>query len=303
MRSEGQYKHYGEWLGEDGKPLTFQERLKSAIDTALSQSPEDFDAFLILLQSAGYEHKWGRGGVLSFRAEGQERFTRLRASTLGEGYGPEKIRAVIENRVAVGPCRAVLSSRKVNLIIDIQAKMREGKGPAYRRWATVYNLKQMAAALQYLQENDLLEYADLEARTAAKVDSFHTLVAGLKVIETAMKRNAALKAAVVDYAKTRPLFDEYKAQKYSRKFFAEHEADIAVHRSARASMQEILQGAKLPKMSTLKAEWQTLLAEKKSGYKEYRAAQKDMREVVAVKANIDALLGLAGRDVNKEQER
>ena len=305
QRSKGQYKHYGQWLGKD-KPPTFQERLKAAIDAALFAQPADFDAFLALMSEAGFEHKWGRGGVLSFRiaGQGQERFTRLRASTLGDGYGLEDICAIIEGRTSLPEYRAAPAApRKVNLIIDIQKKMSDGKGPAYARWATVYNLKQMAAALQYLQENDLLVYEDLALRAETVTEHFYSAGDRLKTIESAMKRNADLKAAIADYARTRPVFDEYKAKKYSNKYLSEHEADIAVYRAAQASMREILQGERLPKMDTLKSEWQTLTAAKKSGYADYRAAQKDMREVVAVKANIDHLIGLTGQEKHKEMER
>ena len=99
------------------------------------------------------------------------------------------------------------------------------------------------------------------------------------------------------------VFEEYKAKKYSNKYLAAHEADIRLHRAARASMQELLQGGKLPKMNTLKAEWERLSAVKREGYRDYRAAQKDMRTVVAVKHNIDALLGYTDREKNKSQER
>ena len=302
LKSQGQFKHYGQWLGAD-KPPTFQERLKAAVDAALTGKPEDFDAFLALMAGAGFAYKWGRGGVLSFRTEGQERYTRLRASTLGDGYGLEDIRAVIEGHAALPEGRAKPEVRKVNLIIDIQEKMREGKGPAYQRWATIYNLKQMAAALQYLQENDLLAYGDLAAKAEAATERFHAAGDKLKVTETAMQRNADLKAAIVDYARTRPVFDEYKAKKYSNKYLAEHEADIAVYRAAQATMKELLHGEKLPKMETLKAEWQTLSAAKKSGYGDYRAAQKEMREVIAVRTNLDHLLGITDREKNKEIER
>ena len=85
-RSKGKFKNYGEWLG-DNKPPTFQERLRAQIDAALLQKPADFAAFLLLMEAAGYEVKQGRGGSLSFRAPGQERFTRCRASTLGRAMG------------------------------------------------------------------------------------------------------------------------------------------------------------------------------------------------------------------------
>ena len=305
QHSKGQFKNYGEWLN-GGKMPSFQERLKTAIDNALHEKPENFDAFLAAMAAAGFEHKWGYGGVLSFRAPdfGQERFTRLRSSTLGNGYDIKSINDIITGRAPLPERQtAPAAPRKVNLIIDIQEKMKQGKGVAYAKWATVYNLKQMAAALQYLQENNLLVYESLAAKAETASARFYGVGDKLKRTETAMKRNADIKTVVVDYARTRPIFEEYKAQKYSKKYLAEHEADISVYRAAQSAMKELLNGERLPKMDALKAEWQTLAAAKKSGYSEYRDAQKDMREIVAVKANIDHLLGVVGREKNKEMER
>ena len=309
LKSKGKFKHYGQWLGADRQP-TFQERLKTQIDVCLAGDPGSFDEFLREMEAAGYEVKYGRGGVVSFRTEGQERFTRLRASTLGDGYGQEDIRAAIEGRVTSSGGRAAAPEgrsadppRKVSLIIDIQSRMKAGKGPGYEQWAKVFNLKQMAAAVQYLHENNLFSYEDLAAKAEAAADRFHTVSDTLRQTEAAMKRNAGLKAAIVDYARTRPVFNEYRAKKYSNKYLAAHEADIATYRAAQATMKELLQGAKLPKMAALKAEWQALSAAKKSGYAEYRAAKKDMRDVVTVKANSDHLLGLTDRQKSKEVER
>jgi len=312
LHSKGQYKHYGQWIGPD-KPPAFQERLKVAIDACLAEHPKDFDAFLAAMAAAGYEHKYGRGGVLSFKTDGQKNYTRLRASTLGDGYSQDDILAIIEGRAALPASRGQAvhaggtlpagSPRKVNLIIDIQERMRAGKGPAYQQWAKIYNLKMMAAALQYLQENDLLEYAQLEKQAARTVDRFHELAGQIQKTEAAIKRNGELRSAVVDYARTRPVFEEYKAKKYSSKYLAEHEADIAAYRAAQSAMRELLDGERLPKMDALKAEAGRLTAEKKSLYSQYRAAQKEMREIVAVKGNVDHLLGLTGGRKNKEQER
>ena len=157
--------------------------------------------------------------------------------------------------------------------------------------------------MQYLQENNLLVYEDLSAKADAATARMHGIGDTLNKTETAMKRNAELKAAIADYARTRPVFDEYKNKKYSNKYLSEHEADISVYRAAQATMKELLNGAKLPKMDALKSEWLTLTATKKSGYAEYRAAQKDMREVIAIKSNIDCLLGITGEAKNKEHER
>jgi len=300
-KSKGKYKHYGEWLG-DQKPQSFQESLKAQIDTCLAQKPESFNAFLQAMTVAGYEVKHGRGGAISFRIEGQENFTRLRSSTLGKGYGSEDIQAVIEGRIPA-PKTEQRHSPKINLIVDIQSKMRAGKGLAYEQWAKIHNLKQMAAALQYLQEHDLLEYEQLEQRAEELTDRFHALADWIKSIETTMNINAELKGAIVDYAKTRTIFEGYKAAKYSNKYLAEHETDIQIYRAAQATFRRILNGAKLPKMDTLKKESQQLRIEKNATYREYRAAKKDMQDIITAKHNIDHLLSLTEQQKSKEMER
>ena len=178
-----------------------------------------------------------------------------------------------------------------------------GKGPAYERWAKVYNLKQMAAALQYLQEHHLTDYAALTASTEAAVDHFHKLSDELRTTEEALSKTSELMAATVDYAKTRPVFDGYKAARYSKKYLAQHEAELATYRAAKDTMNTILNGAKLPKIEALKKSRRELAGQKKELYAEYREAQRQMREAVAIKANIDHLLGITDERENKAQER
>ena len=303
QHSKGRFLHYGQWIGE--KPPSAQQRVRLAIIAALEKKPADFAAFLRLMEESGFAVKRGRGGVVSFLAPGQEKYTRLRASTLGPGFDPEDIRAVIngERLLPELPKDAPPPPRQVSLIIDIQQRMAQGKGPAYERWAKVYNLKQMAAALQFLQENSLTDYDALAAKTEAAVDRFHALAGEIQSTEAALSKTSELMGAVVDYAKARPVFDGYKAARYSKKYLAEHEAELATYRAARAAMNELLGGEKLPKMETLKKQRRELVDKKKALYAEYRQAQQDMRQAVAVKANIDHLLGLMdGRD-NKEQTR
>ena len=300
-RSKGDYKNYGEWLQNRERPLNFQDKLRLAIDTALAKRPGDLAAFLSFMEQAGYEVKKVRGGSLSFRlaGQGQERFTRLRASTLGEGYDLKDILAVIDgSRKHFGQ-----SPHKVNLLVDIQAKLAEGKGPGYERWAKVFNLKQMAAALAYLQDNGLTEYGELEKKAAETTDRFHALSNQIKQTESAMNTNRELKSATVQYARTRPVFEKYKAAKYSKKFLAEHEADIELYRAAQTDLKHLLDGAKLPKMDALKEEERRLAKQKRKLYAEYQRIRQDMQEVNTAKTNIDYLLGYAGQDKKKEQER
>ena len=284
LHSKGRYLHYGQWLDENQK-LSQKEQIRLAIDAALTERPVDFADFLRRMETAGIQVKHGRGGVISFLVPGQQRAARFRASTLGDGYGPAP------------------TPRRVNLLIDIQERMRQGKGPAYERWAKVYNLKQMAAALQYLKEHQLFEYDDLAAKTDAATERFHTLAGDIQQTEAELSRVSDLMAAVVQYAKTRPAFDGYKAAKYSRKYLAEHEAELADYRAAKATMAELLGGEKLPKMDVLKEKRRQLAARKKALYLEYRKAQQDMRELVAVKGSVDHLRGLTDNQRNKEQAR
>ena len=304
LHSKGRYLHYGQWLGENQK-LSQKEQIRLAIDAALTEHPEDFADFLRRMETAGIQVKHGRGGVISFLVPGQQRAARFRASTLGDGYGPEDVQAVIDGKAPTRktPARRTPTRRRVNLLIDIQERMRQGKGPAYERWAKVYNLKQMAAALQYLKEHRLFEYDDLAAKTDAATERFHTLAGDIQQTEAELSRVSDLMAAVVQYAKTRPAFDGYKAAKYSRKYLAEHEAELADYRAAKATMAELLGGEKLPKMDVLKEKRRQLAARKKALYLEYRKAQQDMRELVAVKGSVDHLRGLTDNQRNKEQAR
>ena len=304
LHSKGRFLHYGQWQGEV-RPPSQKEQIRCAIDTALSKRPADFADFLRRMEAVGFQVVHGRGGVISFRAPGHDRAARLRASTLGAGYGREDIQAVIDGKAPTrtAPVRRAPTPRRVNLLIDIQERMRQGKGPAYERWAKVYNLKQMAAALQYLKEHQLFEYDDLAAKTDAATERFHTLAGDIQQPEAELSRVSDLMAAVVQYAKTRPAFDGYKAAKYSRKYLAEHEAELADYRAAKATMAELLGGEKLPKMDVLKEKRRQLAARKKALYLEYRKAQQDMRELVAVKGSVDHLHGLTDNQRNKEQAR
>ncbi len=189
QHSKGRFLHYGQWIGE--KPPSAKQRVRLAILAALEKKPTDFADFLRLMEESGFAVKQGRGGVISFLAPGQEKPTRLRASTLGVGFDPEDIKAVIagERPLPELPEELTVPPRRVDLIIDIQERMAQGKGPAYERWAKVYNLKQMAAALQYLQEHHLTDYAALTASTEKAVERFHTLSEELRQTEAELAKD------------------------------------------------------------------------------------------------------------------
>jgi len=307
--------HYGTWLGED-KPLSFQEKLRRAIDDILETKPTDLEAFLTAMESAGYEIK--RGKHLSFRAPCQEKFTRCREKTLGADYTEEAIieriadkriveRADYRERIlSVGHRSSVevKTPPKLNLIIDIEQKLQAGKGAGYERWAKVHNLKQMAKTLIYLQENNLTDYDVLAEKTSAASERFHSLAERLKELETALSDNASLQKNIVNYSKTRQTYTDYRKAGYSKKFRAEHEADIILHQAAKKSFDDLGYGKdkKLPTVRTLRDEYGEQLAEKKAVYQEYREAQAEMRELLTVKSNADSILDVPTHERERERD-
>ena len=304
LHSKGRFLHYGAWLGTERQP-SYKERLRAAICDALAKGPDSFDAFLRLMEESGCAVKRGRGGAISFLVPGQQRATRLRSSTLGEGFDLGEIRDIIAGKRPMPKldAPAPVAPRRVDLIVDIQERLRSGKGPAYERWAKVYNLKQMAAALQFMREHQISEYDQLTTEAEVASARFHALTEQLRQTEADLAYTSELMGAVVQYAKARPVFDEYKAAKYSKRFLAQHEVELADYRAAKAALNDLLDGAKLPKMAQLKEKRRKLAAEKKALYAKYRAAQQEMRQAVAVKTNIDYLLGVTDGHKNKEQER
>ena len=164
-------------------------------------------------------------------------------------------------------------------------------------------VSRLARSTKQLCEINLTDYEQLAKKATEAADRFHVISEQVKQTEQAMKTNAGLKAATVQYAKTRPVFEQYKATKYSRKFLAEHEADLELYRAAQAEMRSLLGGAKLPKMDVLKEEGRKLTAKKKQLYGEYQKARRDMQEIVTIKANIDTLMGYTEPGRKQEKER
>ena len=284
-------KSYNKWLGDKKKP-SHRERICAAIDDALAQKPESFDALLELLRQAGYEIKGKKVPSLL----GGEQQKSIRMDTLGAGYTPEDLRAVIAGEKEHTPRKrrtetAAPEKRGGNLLVDIQAKLQEGKGAGYARWATLFNLKQMAQTVAYLQDHQLLDYSVLSEKAAAASTQFNELSAKIKTAEARMAEIAVMRTHIINYAKTRDTYVAYRKAGYSKKFLAEHEADITLHKAAKKHFDE-LGIQKLPTVKSLQAEYAALMAEKKAAYAEYRKAREDMKELLTAKANIDRILEL-----------
>ena len=289
-------KSYNKWLGDKKKP-SHRERICAAIDDALAQKPDSFEALLELLRQAGYEVKDKKVPSLL----GGEQKKSIRMDTLGDGYTPADLRTVIAGEKAHTPRKNAAvpvkpEKRSGNLLVDIQAKLRAGKGAGYARWATLFNLKQMAQTVAYLQDHELLDYAVLSEKAAVASAHFNELSARIKSAEKRMAEIAVLREHIVNYAKTRDTYVAYRKAGYSKKFLAEHESEITIHKAAKDYFDG-LGFKKLPTIKALNTEYAELLAEKKAAYADYRKAREEMKELLTAKANIDRIL-----ELDKEQE-
>ena len=195
--------------------------------------PDSFEALLELLRQAGYEVK---GKKVPSLLGGKQKKS-IRMDTLGDGYTPADLRAVIAGEKAHTPRKNAAAPVKPekcsgNLLVDIQAKLRAGKGAGYARWATLFNLKQMAQTVAYLQDHELLDYAVLSEKAAAASAHFNELSAGSRLRNT-HGRDCGAAGAYRGYAKTRDTYVAYRKVGYSKKFLTEHESEITIHKSAK----------------------------------------------------------------------
>ena len=274
-------------LGDGNKPLSFQNQIRQAIDAALEQSPSTFDDFLKSLEASGIEvTRRGKSINFRFRVPGQKKPTRC--NTLKGDYTEQAIRERIAGTYisSVQPKR---SNSSVRMLIDIDAAMRAGKGAGYERWAKVFNVKQLAKAEAYLKEHGDMSYEDLQAKAQATTSRFNELSTQIKEMESHLSQNGELQKQIVNYSKTRAVYIEYRKAGYSKKFRAEHEADILIHQAAKKYFDS-LGVEKLPTIKALRGEYAQVLEAKRKAYAEYKQVREEMREL-QVKANIDYLLG------------
>ncbi len=293
---------YNKWQGD--KAISHRERLRLAIDEALKQKPESFDALLDLLRQAGYGIR-GNPANPSLRGGEQKRFIRM--DTLGPGYSAAELKAVIagerQHRPKQRKARVQKQPPRTNqLLIDIQEKLAQGKGAGYANWARKFNLKQMAKTVAYLQDHSLMDYASLTEKADAASARYHELSDRIKTAETRMAEIAVLRTQITNYAKTRETYVAYRKAGYSKKFKAEHEADILLHQAAKKHF-DALGLKKLPTVKALNAEYARLLAEKKAAYGDYRQTREDWKELLTAKANIDRILGKDGTEQIIQEER
>ena len=277
-----------------------RDKLCSVIDgILLDEKPANFEAFLQKLERQGYEAK--RGKHTAVKGKGQKRFIRFR--TLGTGYGEDEIKAVLEGKAKHQPYqKQPPKEQPFQLLVDIQGKMAEGKSVGYKKWATKFNLKEMSKTLLFLQEQKIGSAEELRERAAAATERYHAMGDSIKAAEARLTEIAVLKTHIINYAKTRPVYDAYRKSGYSKKFLEAHREEITLHKAAKAAFDEAgLQ--KLPKVKALDAEFAELLTKKKAAYPDYRKARNEMQELMKAQKNVEMFFAEEKVPKDKAQTR
>lgn len=274
------YKEYT----EAKRGTSWKQKLKQTIDR-LVITAKDYDDFLRLMQEAGYEIKPGK--YISFRAEGQERFTR--SKTIGENYTEERIKERIAGRTPRRSQRQT-TPKGISLIGDIQERIRLIDSKGYEHKAKLTILKEAARTLNYLTENNLLQYADLEKKVEDVHSSYDRTGKELKGVEARLREVQPLIKNISNYQRLKPVYDAFQKAKDKPGFKAKHEAELVIFEAARSTLLAMQGDEKLPSLKTLKAEQAQLFEEQERLYAERNRLKKEAKQIETIKSNVDTFL-------------
>lgn len=261
---------------------TLRSEICNDIDLAMGKNPKSFEELLHLLEE-NYEIK--RGKNISLKGENKKRFIRM--NSLGEGYSEKELRNIFENSKDARLRKT--AKKEFDLLIDIQEKLLQGKGGGYQKWATVYNIKQMAQTLLFLQERDVRTYEKLSEMATDTSARFHELSQNIKSAEKRLGEIAVLRTHIINYSKTREVYIAYRQSGYNKKFFESHREELILHKVAKDAFSNI-PDKRIPKVKELNEEYANILNEKKMTYAEYRQVKKEMTDYVKAKHNVDTFL-------------
>lgn len=274
------YKEYT----EAKRGTSWKQKLKQTIDR-LVITAKDYDDFLRLMQEAGYEIKTGK--YISFRAEGQERFTR--SKTIGENYTEERIKERIAGRTPRRSQRQT-TPKGISLIGDIQERIRLIDSKGYEHKAKLTILKEAARTLNYLTENNLLQYADLEKKVEDVHGSYDRTGKELKGVEARLREVQPLIKNISNYQRLKPVYDAFQKAKDKPGFKAKHEAELVIFEAARSTLLAMQGDEKLPSLKTLQAEQAQLFEEQERLYAERNRLKKEAKQIETIKSNVDTFL-------------
>ena len=316
-----------EATGQPTKPTKFETdkaKLRRTIRQALSQAGS-FDEFSSLLLREGVTVKESRGR-LSYLTP--DRTKPITARKLGDDFdkaavlalltqnahrAAEQTKAIPEYPAAVKKplqgekaAKTTPADNTLQRMVDREAKRAEGKGVGYDRWASLHNLKQMAATHNFLMENELLDLDKLDAAVESSRKALSEARESLRGIEQSISDKKSLRKVVNDYRRTRPTIDAHKklSGRKAENYRQSHEAEFIIYEAALRQLKVLAPGKKLPATSKLNTEIEALISEKNAAYNTYRTAKAEHEQLATAKRNTEQILhGTPSRQKKHEQER
>ena len=316
-----------EATGQPTKPTKFETdkaKLRRTIRQALSQAAS-FDEFSSLLLREGVTVKESRGR-LSYLTP--DRTKPITARKLGDDFDKAAVLALLtqnahraaEQTTAIPEyphtqkerlreekaAKTTPADNTLQRMVDREAKRAEGKGVGYDRWASLHNLKQMAATHNFLMENELLDLDKLDAAVESSRKALSEARESLRGIEQSISDKKSLRKVVNDYRRTRPTIDAHKklSGRKAENYRQSHEAEFIIYEAALRQLKVLAPGKKLPATSKLNTEIEALISEKNAAYNTYRTAKAEYEQLATAKRNAEQILhGTPSRQKKHEQER
>ena len=316
-----------EATGQPTKPTKFETdkaKLRRTIRQALSQAGS-FDEFSSLLLQEGVTVKESRGR-LSYLTP--DRTKPITARKLGDDFDKAAVLALLtqnahraaEQTTAIPEyphtqkerlreektAKTAPADNTLQRMVDREAKRAEGKGVGYDRWASLHNLKQMAATHNFLMENELLDLDKLDAAVESSRKALSEARESLRGIEQSISDKKSLRKVVNDYRRTRPTIDAHKklSGRKAENYRQSHEAEFIIYEAALRQLKVLAPGKKLPATSKLNTEIEALISEKNAAYNTYRTAKAEYEQLATAKRNAEQILhGTPSRQKKHEQER
>ena len=316
-----------EAAGQPTKPTKFETdkaKLRRTIRQALSQAAS-FDEFASLLLREGVTVKESRGR-LSYLTP--DRTKPITARKLGDDFDKAAVLALLtqnahraaEQTTAIPEyphtqkerlreektAKTAPADNTLQRMVDREAKRAEGKGVGYDRWASLHNLKQMAATHNFLMENELLDLDKLDAAVESSRKALSEARESLRGIEQSISDKKSLRKVVNDYRRTRPTIDAHKklSGRKAENYRQSHEAEFIIYEAALRQLKVLAPGKKLPATSKLNTEIEALISEKNAAYNTYRTAKAEYEQLATAKRNAEQILhGTPSRQKKHEQER
>ena len=316
-----------EATGQPTKPTKFETdkaKLRRTIRQALSQAAS-FDEFSSLLLREGVTVKESRGR-LSYLTP--DRTKPITARKLGDDFDKAAVLALLtqnahraaeqttdipeyphtqkERLREEKAAKTTPADNTLQRMVDREAKRAEGKGVGYDRWASLHNLKQMAATHNFLMENELLDLDKLDAAVESSRKALSEARESLRGIEQSISDKKSLRKVVNDYRRTRPTIDAHKklSGRKAENYRQSHEAEFIIYEAALRQLKVLAPGKKLPAISKLNTEIETLISEKNAAYNTYRTAKAEHEQLATAKRNAEQILhGTPSRQKKQEQER